>query len=142
MHLPCLVYMELSRNISEAEVLADKPSDCDSMLARALAPEDVAKGDYVTLLHEYIDVPSFYWCCDAALHAREETVWIRYLPRTGGMPLRVKSVCLPFVLVRHPWGDERALDLRKYRVARLSGQYAARAWKAYKKAKPKNTLVQ
>jgi hypothetical protein len=123
---------------TELEELIEQPSRRGSTLARALAPEDIRVDDYVTLLHEFIDVPSFFWCCDATLLAPEEPVWIRYLPQSAGMPLRVKSVCLPFVLVRNPWRVERALDLRKYRIARLAKRYAIRAWKAYKKAHPKN----
>lgn len=110
------------------------PKASDSCtLAKPLAPEEVRVGDYVSLLHVYYDLPSFFWCCDSAMQSREELVRLRYLPETGGVPLRVKSVCLPFVLVKHPAGGRRTLDVRRVRLARLDRDYATAAWKVCKK---------
>ena len=92
----------------------------------------------VLALHEIAELPSFYWCADAALHPRDELVRIRYIPTCEAVPLKVKSVCLPFVLVKSPRGERQTLDLRKCRLARLDPAYAAVAWKAYKKrARPR-----
>lgn len=102
-------------------------------LAKALAPEDVRPGDYVTPLDEVAEVPSFYWDCDEAMLPRAELVRIRFLPAGGGVPLKVKGVCLPFVLVKHACGQRETLDVRRCRLARLNRTYAAAAWKAYKK---------
>ncbi|MBN2448569.1 MAG: hypothetical protein JXO22_17715, partial [Phycisphaerae bacterium] len=67
-------------------------------LARALAPEDIRPGDYVTLLHYVTEV--------LPLAALVDTTWqtpkpiaVQWLPWGGGMPVRVLGVCLPFVLV-------------------------------------------
>jgi hypothetical protein len=109
------------------------PSHIGSTLAKTLAPEEVRAGDYVTLLHEYTEMPSYYWSNDSALMAPDELVRVRCLPSAGGTPLRVRSICLPYLLVRHPNGEERPLDIRRFRLARLTQHYAARAWKAYKK---------
>lgn len=112
----------------EADSVAE-PSACGSTLAKALAPEEVRPGQFVTLLQEIAEVPSYFWCRDSALVAPEEMVRVRFIPSASGEPLKVMSVCLPFVLVKNPAGHERPLDLRKYRLARLSKRYAKRAWK-------------
>ena len=108
------------------------PSDSHSTLARALAPEDVRLGDYVALLDEIFELPSFWWYADSALHPREQLVRIRMIPTQENLPLKVKSVCLPFVLAKNPAGEKRTLDLRRCRLARLDREYAASAWVAYK----------
>jgi hypothetical protein len=116
-----------------------KPSEPRSTLAprlsvaKPLAPEDVRPGDYVALLHEIFELPSYWWCTDSALHPRDELVRIRLVPTQESLPLRVKSICLPFVLAKKPTGEKRILDLRRCRLARLDKRYAATAWKAYKK---------
>lgn len=120
--------------------LENHTDSADSTLARALAPEDIRPGDYVALLHETYELPSFYWCADAALLPVERPVRIRCVPREDQAPLRVKHVCLPFVLVKSPQGVCRTLDLRLRHLARLDSAYGRAAWKAYKK-KPRQTAT-
>jgi hypothetical protein len=105
-------------------------------LAKPLAPEEIRIGDFVSPLHVFYDFPSFLWCGDSAIQRREETVRICYLPESGGVPLKVKSVCLPFVLVKKADGTQQTLDIRKVRLARLNLRFAKAAWKLRKK---KNT---
>jgi hypothetical protein len=112
-----------------------QPSDTCSTLARALAPEDVRPGDFVALLDEMHELPSFWWCLDSALHPRDRLVRLRMIPTHESLPLRVKSVCLPFVLTKQPSGQCRTLDLRRCHIARLDRTFATAAWKAYKKKK-------
>jgi hypothetical protein len=102
-------------------------------LAKALAPEDVRAGDFVAVLDEICELPSFFWCDGGALLPRDELVRIRYTPTSEAVPLKVKGVCLPYVLVKQPRGGKRTLDVRKSRLARLDRRYARAAWKAYKK---------
>jgi hypothetical protein len=128
--------MEGSRQ-TDADRETEQPSLTGSTLAKMLAPEEVQAGQYVTVLHEVAEFPSFYWFCDNVFLDPEEVIRMRYLPVDGGLPLKVRSVCLPFVLVKLPTGEERPLDLRKCRVARLTQRYATRAWKACKKSKSK-----
>jgi hypothetical protein len=104
-----------------------------STLAKPLAPEEIRAGDFVSPLHVFYDLPSFFWGCDSKLERREELVRLCYLPETGGVPLKVVSVCLPFVLVKQPNGDRQTLDVRKVRLARLNREYAKAAWKQCKK---------
>jgi hypothetical protein len=122
---------------SRSARFAEDTNRVASRLARTLAPEDIRPGDFVTLLSVTYEVPSYFWDADATTLPRDEPVRIRCMPETGGVPLRVKSVCLPFVLVKSPRGEHGAVDVRKCRLARLDRKYASDAWKAYKKARPK-----
>lgn len=110
-----------------------QPSPRDSTLARALAPEDVCAGDYLAVLDEMYEYPSYCWFADAALLPPHELIRLRYIPRDEARPLKVLSICLPFVLTKDPAGNHRTLDLRRTRVARLSHHFATRARKALKK---------
>jgi hypothetical protein len=105
-------------------------------LAKALAPEEIRSGDYVTPLDEIAELPSFLWCADATIVPHDQPVRIRFTSPSGGVPLKVKSVCLPFVLVRHPQGERRMLDVRKCRLARLDRTHARAAWKAIRQQRP------
>jgi hypothetical protein len=102
-------------------------------LARALAPEEICPGDDVVVLYEVCELPSYMWCGDAALLPRDEVVRIRITPTTEPLPLRVRAVCLPFVLVRQPCGRQHTLDVRRCRLARLNRGFAIAAAKAYKR---------
>jgi hypothetical protein len=105
-------------------------------VAKPLAPEDVRRGDYVAVLDEMYEIPSYCWCEDAALHPRDELVRIRLIPAQDAPPHKVKSVCLPFVLAKQPTGERRTFDLRRTRLARLDRHYGRSAWRAYKKKQP------
>ena len=114
-----------------------EPAQAESTLAKSLAPEDVCVGDYVTQLHEIREWPTFFWFCDSTFEQREELLRIRLVPENGGVPLKVKSVCLPFVLVKPAKGKLFTLDVRRSRLARLSKSYARIAWQSHKKKKKK-----
>lgn len=103
-------------------------------LAKTLAPEDVLRGDYVTPLHTLCEVPSFYWSGDQWQRPREEPVRMQFMAPEAGVPLKVKRVCLPFVVVEHPLYGGQMIDLRRCRLARLDRAYAKSARKAMKKA--------
>ena len=99
-------------------------------LSKTLAPEDVRRGQYVTVLNELWEIPSFFWCDGVLSLAPEAPVRMQLLAREAGVPLKVKRICLPFVLAKHPRGAMRALDLRRCQLARLEGEYARAAWRA------------
>lgn len=120
-----------TKQIDETEVV----TACS--LAKLLAPEEICPGDFVSLLHVFYDLPSFFWD-DSAIHRREELVRLCYLPETAGVPLKVIAVCLPFVLAKAPSGAQQPLDVRRVRLARLDAEYAAAAWKLCKKKKPES----
>lgn len=103
-------------------------------LAKPLAPEDVRAGEFVAILDEICELPSYFWNDCGALAPRDQLVRIRHIPATEALPMKVRCVCLPFVLVKQPCGARRTLDVRKSRLARLDAKFARAAWKAYKKA--------
>ena len=106
-------------------------------LAHTLAPEEIRPRDTVAVLYEIVEFPSWYWCEESVLASRSETVLIRYVPREDPIPMRVRSVCLPYVLIEQPCGSQRTLDIRRCRLARLHATHATSAWKAYRKAAKK-----
>ena len=110
-------------------------------MAKVLAPEDVRAGDYVAVLHVVCELPSFLWCGEMNVVRIDEPVRIPFMPSQGGVPLRVRSVCLPFILVKTPSGALRNLDVRRHHLARLDRTYARIVWKARKKSRAKRTRV-
>jgi hypothetical protein len=111
-------------------------STSDSDLAASIAPEDLQRGNYVALLSVTHEYPSFFWCSDATLVPRGEPVRIPFTGSDGGIPLKIKAICLPFVFVKDPTGKHRHLDTRLCRLVRLSPSYAKSVWKLMKKRKP------
>lgn len=118
---------------TEATNQATSADGIEMTLARALAPEEIRCGDFVTMLHEVLELPSFLWCSDAALLPPERPVRIRFVPYREPKPWRVKAVCLPFVLVKLPCKGSKSLDVRKCRLARLDRGYATIVWQEYKR---------
>jgi hypothetical protein len=111
-------------------------SAAEATLAKALAPEEIRPGDFVTPLYVVAEVPSFFWCAEAWSMPIDEPVRIRFT-RSEGEPLKVCSVCVPFVLVKLAAGEQKTIDLRSCQLARLDRSHARRAWKALKKAAKK-----
>jgi hypothetical protein len=122
---------------SSPEIESTSTTAAEATLARALAPEEVRRGDYVAPLYVVAEVPSYWWC-DEWNHPRDQPVRIRFMPPCQGVPLKVRSVCLPFVLVKTVTGDERSIDVRNCQLARLNTAHAKRVWKAIKKTTRRN----
>ena len=104
-----------------------------STLAKPIAAEDLRPGDYVALLVEAVELPSFLWGCESVTLAPDEPVQVCYRPLESGLPLKVKALCLPFVFVRRPCGHSLTLDVRACRLARLQPGYGCRVTKRLKK---------
>lgn len=104
-----------------------------SSLAKALAPEEICRGDFVTPLYVVSEWPSWYWDDDDALHPRDELVRIRSTPCDEATPLEVIGVCLPFVLVETPEREGKTLDVRRVRLARLDRTFARKARRALRR---------
>ena len=102
-------------------------------LSKSLAAEDVRCGDFVSILYEILEVPSYLWTCDAHLLPPDEPVRLQWRTGDCGTPLKVKAICLPFVFVKKPCGEHRTLDVRQHHLVRLSNQYARTAWKTLSK---------
>ena len=101
-------------------------------LAASVAPEDLKCGDYVAVLKEIIEVPSFLWF-DTAPCKRDELVRMQCIPTGSGMPLKIKAVCLPFVFVKSPFGQCETIDVRRAKLVRLNDAYARKVRKRLRK---------
>ncbi len=101
-------------------------------LAKALAPEEIRRGDFVTPLFVVSECPSWYWD-DDALHPRDELIRIRSTPCDEATPLKVTAICLPFVLVETPQGEGKTLDVRRVRLARLDRTFARKTCRAFRR---------
>lgn len=126
---------------SSTQLEAEQDAGACATLARSLAPEEVRQGDFVAVLQVTYEVPSFMWRADSFQIPHDEPVRIQFMPDGGGLPLKVRSICLPFVFVKDPDGNHRTLDVRKCRLARLHPDYAKVVWKAHKKSRPKALSV-
>lgn len=107
--------------------------NAESALARALAPEEIRAGEFVAVLYVISEWPSFFWDGDSALRPHDELVRICSTPSGESQPLKVRAVCLPFVLAKTPAGVQQTLDVRRCRLARLDRRYARAAWRAVKR---------
>jgi hypothetical protein len=103
--------------------------ECHAGLAASVAPEDLRCGDFVAVLTVIQEWPSFFWCLDSELSAREEPVRVVRTGTDDCAPLKIKAICLPFVFVKDVSGKYRTLDVRLCRLARLSPDYAQKVWK-------------
>lgn len=131
----CLIDMGRCRETSEVETNRD-----ESSLAKALAPEEIRRGDFVTPLSIIAEYPSWHWCgTDDVLRSRDELVRVRLTPTDEATPLKVVDVCLPFVLVRTPQREMQTLDVRRVCLARLRRSFARKARRALRaRARQKN----
>jgi hypothetical protein len=111
-----------------------------SSLAALVAPEDLCRGDFVAILSEIVELPSFLWS-DSFTSGPEELVRVRRLPTEDRTPLKVKAVCLPFVFVKLPSGRFETIDIRLASLVRLEKAYAKRVWKAHKARTKKLTAA-
>ncbi len=125
--------MAVSRPHNESPLRSDQVAT----LAKSLAPEDIHAGDYVTVLHVVHELFALAWCDDLALTERDEIIRLKLVPEKSGEPLLVKSVCLPFVLVKNLAGKKRPLDIRRSLLARLDPVYAEAAFSKKKSKRRK-----
>lgn len=96
-----------------------------SSLAATLAPEDVRKGDYVALLTRTYELPSYLWN-DAF---KTDVVRLRLTAPDSGRPMKVRSICLPFVHVSCGRKKRKIVDLRTAQIVRVGKKYAKRVLK-------------
>jgi hypothetical protein len=119
--------------VKECRVATTLTNKSEIDVAASVAPEDLRCGDLVGIQSVIYQYPSFFWCADSALERRHELVRIRYILAEGGIPLKIKAICLPFVFVKDPAGNHRHLDTRLYRLVRLTSAYSQEVWKAMRK---------
>lgn len=108
-------------------------------VARRIAGEDLATDDYVTVLNEVYELPSFLWCDSLTRLDPGAPVTIQYMAHNAGVPFRVLSVCLPFVYVKPPRGEIVSLDLRRQELVKLESKRARKIWKKLRRKKKKKS---
>jgi hypothetical protein len=108
---------------------ASADANCETHVSKSLAAEDLRCGDFVGILSEVVEFPSFWWSCDPQLIPPHEPVRVHCHSNDCGIPLKVKAICLPFVFVKKPCGRHRTLDVRQQRLVRLDPKYARPVWK-------------
>jgi hypothetical protein len=126
--------MESSRTIDGASTTA-----AEATLAKAVAPEDICVGDFIAPLFEIYEIASYCWQAESWNLPLNEPVRVRYVPTCDPSPMRVRSICLPFLLATNATGEPSTIDVRKYQLARLDASHAKRSWNAYKKAQASRT---
>lgn len=114
-----------------------RTSSCTSVAAR-IAGEDIQHGDYITVLNETYELPSFLWSCSSITLPADEPVRLRCMSREAGQPFKVVAICLPFVYASDPFVKLHTLDTRRHQLVRLDPQIGRRVWKRTRKTlKPK-----
>ncbi|MCM2374113.1 hypothetical protein [Aporhodopirellula aestuarii] len=107
----------------------------DTTVAARIAGEDITRGDFVTVFHEMVELPSFMWSCSPISLAPDEPVQFRYMPSNAGVPLKVLEVCLPFVYVKNCRGDVVTIDTRRRQLVLLDHRCGKKVWKKLKPTK-------
>ena len=102
-------------------------------VAARIAGEDINQGDYVTVLNEIVELPSYLWSCSGATLPADELVRIPYKPSDAGQPYKVIAVCLPFVYVKRPRGGVNVIDTRQQQLVRLDPDHSRMVWKQMRK---------
>jgi len=119
----------IDANQSHGSLLTSEMSTADTMSTAALvAPEDLRCGNFVAILSEIVELPSFLWLDWDRTH-RGEPVRMRRIPLTSGLPWKVRAICLPFVFVESPYGKWETFDSRRAQLVRLKKSYAKTVWK-------------
>lgn len=102
----------------------------DHESSRAIAPDDVCVGDYVTIGHETVELLPDLIESNGPWRGPVRAQRVRVMFDGAGYPLKVESICLPFVLVKTPAGCRCTLDLRRHHLHRLSKPYGKRVFRA------------
>ena len=97
----------------------------EKTISKALPPEDIRPGDYVSVTHV---LGEFLPCFSEMPWQPVELIRVMMLPWQV-QPMKVVEVCLPFVLVRKVSGKHETLDVRRYRLARVSKDFGRKAFK-------------
>ena len=106
-------------------------------VAARIAGEDIKTADFVTILNEIVELPSFLWSCSGSPLPMDEPVCTRFTPREAGLPLKVIAVCLPFIYARRASGGLATLDTRRQQLVRLEPEIGRVVWTRLRKGSKK-----
>ncbi len=102
-------------------------------LVKTLAPEDICRGNYVTILTKVCEYPSYFWNGSSQYIEASDVVSIRYRPPETGEPMKVIDICLPFLFVKPLKGKPQTLDVRACQLAKMSDRYVKNVRKSINK---------
>lgn len=106
-------------------------------VAARVAGEDITRGDFVTIINETFELPSFLWDRTDISLSPDEPIRIQYKAGNAGLPQKVVGVCLPFVYARKPNGVLVTIDMRRQQLVRLDHDCAQTVWDELKQPKRK-----
>ena len=111
-------------------------------VARPIAPEDIVPGATVAVLSATVECMP-YWAIESPCDIdRVRTLRWSYVPKAAGRPLKVLSVCLPFVYVATMKGGAATLDVRRCSLVELSPEYVKAVRKRRAKARKRAAAKQ
>ena len=102
----------------------------ETITARALAPEDVRPWMYVAVVSIIDEWVLRTGDCFSSEKPDLVVGRVRLLPTCDIEPLKVKAVCLPFVLASTPSSVGRMLDVRQHELVELPEAFARKAMKS------------
>lgn len=114
----------------KSDIAAESPLT----LATRLAPEDIRPKDFVAVLNQVYELPSFLWSCSSTLLSNDEPVRLCLMSRDPGKPFKVRAVCLPFVYAVDSGGKQVAFDVRQHQLVRLDFKIGKKVWKKMRQA--------
>jgi hypothetical protein len=129
---PAHVQIHSLKQLCETMKTKTQPKSHTTVAAR-IAGEDIKRGDYVTVLNDIFELPSFLWCCSSSTLPPDEPVRSRYMAREAGQPFKVIAVCLPFVYAKRPPGKLHTIDTRRQQLVRLDPESGRCVWKRMRK---------
>ena len=97
-------------------------TDSDMSLARSVAPEDLARDDFVCTLFEVSEFVSLAVLLGESWQD-PKPIRVAHYPSETGTPRRVIEICLPFVLLRDWQGKHELVDVRKVKLARVPQRF-------------------
>ena len=116
--------------------IANKQSDlgpAELKVARTLPSEDISVGDDVAISEIAYQYPSFLWPdADTTMLPPHQKVRITFQPFEDYLPMKVKSICLPFVLCEMHNDKHQVLDIRQIQLVKLDPAFAKEVRKSLK----------
>lgn len=96
-------------------------------MTKTLSPEDIRPGDYIVPMQIISERTPAPWDPPESWEARP-VLRVMTLPHKPPTPAQVVDVCLPVVLIRSARGRHRTIDVRRYRLGRVSTEFGARVF--------------